>query len=180
MFPPQPMYNYLPGNYQNKKSGVSIFKIIFYFILLIVIIFLVLYGMDYYKKLKLINNNNNQLQVLDNNPPPVSVNISTKSNSELEDIDYSEEICNSYTSNIILDENTPEMGGIECLQNYILNFGTRIPNENKYELKYFNTNINRYLLDLDQKIIHFYDENGLLNEERFCLFRDQSNTGCIL
>lgn len=178
MFPPQPMYNYLPGNYQNRKSGVSILKIIFYFILLIIIIFLVLYGIDYYKKLKLINNNNNQLPVLDNNPAPVSIN--TKSNNEFEDIDYSEEICNSYTSRIILDDNTPEMGGIECLQNYILNFGTRISNENKYELKYFNTNVNRYLLDLDMKIIHFYDENGLLNQERYCLFRDPNNNGCIL
>ena len=170
------MYNYLPSNFQESKSSFSILGFLFKLILFIIIVGIIIYFINYYIIIKQVNNLNDNTTILSN--PTLNYNLGSKEN--IDDIDYSEEICNTYTSNSILDENTPEFGGVKCILNYILKFGNKINGQNKYELNYNSSNSKRYLLDLDEKIIHFYNENGLLNNNKICLFREQDNSGCIL
>ena len=180
------MYNYLPHSNQKSSSSFSIIGFIFKFFIFIILLLILIYIINTYQKIKesqelsQSNTNSNINSNTNNYPKNITENQNSESDFVLEEIDLSEEICNSYTSNSILDENTPEMGGLQCLQNYILRFGNQVVGQNKYELKYNSTNNNRYLLDLEQKVIHFYNENGLLEQNRFCLFSDPDNSGCVL
>ena len=88
------------------------------------------------------------------------------------------DICKLNTKKNFLDDNTPEKGGVDCLIDYIKKYGNKVGNN--YELRYTNNNNNfKYYLDNDKKIINFYNENGLLLENKYCLF-DKNNKGCIL
>ena len=102
-----------------------------------------------------------------------------KNNENFIDDNYSKELCDSFTSSSILDENQPENGGVLCLINYIKKFGTEIEND-IFELYYNNSIFTRYRLDNKSKKITFFDKNGNILENKFCLFINENNFGCIL
>ena len=160
------MSNYYPFSSHKNKSSFSFFSIFYYLIIIIVIFIIVIYLQYYYKSYK------NALNRLKN------YESFTDDSEVLSNENYSPEICKKFTSNASIDDNFPEYGGIKCLIDFIKLFGENIE-ENIYELKYITGN-KRYRLDENKKIINFHDENGILINNKFCMYLNKDNFGCVL
>ena len=152
------MYNYSPYISRKTKSSFSIFTLFYYLIIIIVMCVIIFYLRYYYY---------------------VYRDTVKKNNEKFIDDNYSKELCDSFTSSSILDENKPENGGVLCLINYIKKFGTETEND-IIELNYNNSIFPRYRLDNKSKKISFFDQNGILLNNKFCLFINDDKYGCIL
>lgn len=181
---------YSPYIYKKKQKGLSLFSFFYYILIIIVIAIIIYYASHYYrvytKTVNLQNNNQNtnsqNNNLLINNQNTNNNHIESKEESSEDNLiqmEFTENLCRSLTSNSFIDDNTPEDAGVECLINYIKTFGQEVE-DNIYELNYSNSIHKKYRLNLNTRYIYFYDENGIKRDHIYCIFKDTDNKGCVV